>query len=222
MNKSLVVACSGNARSLETIAKAFQNGLHEYEVKCVVADRECGAVDLGRRLDLNVMKVAHQEHESRSDYNERLNRAILAHSPDLLLLYFDRLVDTALISAMQGKVINTHYALLPAFPGFGAIKGALKRGCRFSGVTLHYADEGVDTGPILAQAVCPVFESDTEDSLGKKLFQASLPLTLAALSSLPDLPVSAPTVLHLKDGSPFLASLPVSSEIRSFLADVIL
>jgi len=216
--KLFVAVCSGNGSGLPVLFEACRQGLLNYKLAGIVTDGACGAVQLGDRLGVPVTAVDHAAYASRSDFDAALKTAVLSYRPDILLLYFDRLIDASLIEAMNGQIINTHYSLLPAFPGFKAISKAVKHGCCFSGVTLHYVDAGIDSGPILAQAVCPIFASEPDAVVGKRLFEISLPLTLALLRSLPHTSAEKGGSFRASDGSDCLCSLPIPSDIRSFLA----
>jgi len=93
-------------------------------------------------------------------------------------LTFNRLISSKVINALSGQVFNVHMSLLPTFPGFGSIGKAIRSGVRLTGVTLHLVDSGMDTGPILGQAACPVGATDDVIRLGRRLFEAGLPLVL--------------------------------------------
>lgn len=217
--KSFVAVCSGKGSGLAVVAKACRQGLLNYKLAGIVTDRACGAVQLGDRLGVPVTAVNHAAYLSRRDFDIALKKAVLSYRPNTLLLYFDRLVDITLIEAMNGQVINTHYSLLPAFPGFKAISRAVRSGCCFSGVTLHYVDGGTDSGPILAQAVCPISASEPKAVVGKRLFEVSLPLTLAVLRALPHTSPEKGECFQVSDGSHCLCSLPIPADIRSFLVN---
>lgn len=219
--KSFVALCSGSGSGLAVVAKACRQGLLNYKLAGIVTDRACGAVQLGDRLGVPVSTVNHAAYISRRDFDIALTTAVLSYRPNTLLLYFDRLVDISLIEAMNGQVINTHYSLLPAFPGFKAISRVVKSGCCFSGVTLHYADGGIDSGPILGQAVCPISTSESSTVVGKRLFELSLPLTLAVLRALPHTSTEKGECFQVSDGSNCLCSLPIPADIRSFLMSFI-
>jgi len=215
--KSFVAVCSGRGSGLAVVANACRHGLLNYKLAGIITDRACGAVQLGDRFGVPVTVVNYSAYLSRREFDIGLKTAVLSYRPDTLLLYFDRLVDISLIEAMNGQVINTHYSLLPAFPGFRAISRAVESGCCFSGVTLHYVDRGIDSGPILAQAVCPISASESKAVVGKRLFEVSLPLTLAVLRALPSTATEKGEYFRVSDGSNCLCSLPIPADIRLFL-----
>ena len=103
------------------------------------------------------------------------------YSLNWLGLTFNRLIAQSTINAFAGKIFNLHMSLLPSFPGIGATRRALQSGNRDTGVTIHLVDVGMDTGPILAQKLCPIEPNDTEATLGRRQFESAVPLLLQAV-----------------------------------------
>ena len=105
-------------------------------------------------------------------FRSHLVEILKSHSVDLVILAgFMRLLTPAFIKAFPLKILNIHPALLPAFPGLHVQEKAVEYGVKFSGCTVHMVDEGVDTGPIVIQAVVPVHEDDTEEALAKRILK---------------------------------------------------
>ena len=124
---------------------------------------------------------------------------------DCMGLTFNRLIPESVIEAFNGNIFNLHLSLLPMFPGFGATRKALAAGVSHAGVTVHYIDAGVDTGPIIAQAKVSIEASDTEASLGRRQFEAAVPLILQ-------------TVRLLERGEAARFNIP-DADLRQFAAD---
>ena len=124
---------------------------------------------------------------------------------DCMGLTFDRLISESVIRAFDGQIFNLHLSLLPQFPGFGAVRKALAAGIPYTGVTVHYIDAGIDTGPIIAQAQVSIDASDTEASLGRRQFEAAVPLILQ-------------TVRLLERGEHARFDLP-DADLRQFAVD---
>ena len=124
---------------------------------------------------------------------------------DCMGLTFDRLLPESVIEAFNGRIFNLHLSLLPMFPGFGATRKALEAGVPHAGVTVHYIDAGVDTGPIIAQAKFSIEADDTEASLGRRQFEAAVPLILQ-------------TVRLLERGAQALFNMP-DADLWQFAAD---
>jgi phosphoribosylglycinamide formyltransferase-1 len=97
---------------------------------------------------------------------------------DCMGLTFNRLVPQSVIDSFNGRIFNLHLSLLPMFPGFGATRKALESGLTYTGVTVHFVDVGIDTGPIIAQKKVAISASDNEATLGRRQFEAALPLLL--------------------------------------------
>lgn len=111
-----------------------------------------------------------KEFANRDDYEAALLQKLQEHEVEIIALAgYMRMVGKVLLQSYKNKVINIHPALLPSFPGLNAQNQALNYGVRFSGCTVHMVDEGMDTGPILMQAVVPVYPDDDEDSLAARI-----------------------------------------------------
>jgi phosphoribosylglycinamide formyltransferase-1 len=103
------------------------------------------------------------------------------HRFDCMGLTFNRLIPQSVIKAFHGRIFNLHLSLLPMFPGFGATRKALQSGLPFAGVTVHFIDAGVDTGPIIAQQKIAIEVSDNEATLGRRQFETAVPLLLQTI-----------------------------------------
>ena len=97
---------------------------------------------------------------------------------DTMGLTFNRLIPQTVIDSFNGKIFNLHLSLLPAFPGFGATRKALESGLPYTGVTVHFVDAGIDTGPVIAQKRVAIRESDSPATLGRRQFETAVPLLL--------------------------------------------
>lgn len=114
-----------------------------------------------------------QDHPDRAAWDRALTAAVAAHQPDLVVSAgFLKLAGPVFLARLPGRYVNTHNALLPAFPGMHGPRDALAYGVRITGATLFMVDAGVDTGPILAQVAVPVLDDDTEESLTERIKQA--------------------------------------------------
>jgi phosphoribosylglycinamide formyltransferase-1 len=101
-------------------------------------------------------------------------------------LTFNRLIPQSVIDSFNGRIFNLHLSLLPMFPGFGATRKALESGLPYAGVTVHLVDAGIDTGPIIGQQKVPIRASDTEATLGRRQFEAAVPLLLQTVRLMED------------------------------------
>lgn len=140
-------------------------------VAAVVSDKkEAPGLELARAAGVPTAVVTLEDFPSRDAWNDGLARAIDAFAPELVVLAgFMKILSAQTVDHFAGRIINTHPALLPAFPGAHAVRDALGHGVKVTGCTIHIVDSGVDTGPIVAQAAVDVRENDTEAELHERI-----------------------------------------------------
>jgi phosphoribosylglycinamide formyltransferase-1 len=167
----LVVLVSGAGTNLQALLDACADPAYGAQVVAVGADRT-GIEGLARaeRAGVPTFVTRVGDFESREAWDAALADEVAAHQPDLVVSAgFLKLVGGAFLARFGGRLVNTHPALLPAFPGMNGAGDALAYGVKVAGATLFVVDAGVDTGPILAQAVVPVADDDTEESLHERI-----------------------------------------------------
>ncbi len=168
------VLVSGRGSNLQAIIDNIELGQLAAEIAVVISDQP-GAYSLERARKHNIPAIhisAKGYKEKRDAYDALLVQELQKQSVDLVCLAgFMRIITPTLLRAFPNRVLNIHPALLPAFPGLHVQKAAIAGGARFSGCTVHFVDEGMDTGPIIIQAVVPVLDKDTEDSLSDRILQ---------------------------------------------------
>jgi phosphoribosylglycinamide formyltransferase-1 len=167
----LVVLVSGAGTNLQSLLDACADPAYGAQVVAVGADRP-GIEGLARaeRAGVPTFVTRVGEFETREAWDAALADEVAAHEPDLVVSAgFLKLVGQAFLARFGGRLVNTHPALLPAFPGMNGAGDALAYGVKVAGATLFVVDAGVDTGPILAQAVVPVEDDDTEASLHERI-----------------------------------------------------
>ena len=167
----LVVLVSGAGTNLQSLLDACADPAYGAQVVAVGADR-AGIEGLARaeRAGVPTFVTRVGEFETREAWDAALADEVAAHEPDLVVSAgFLKLVGHAFLARFGGRLVNTHPALLPAFPGMNGAGDALAYGVKVAGATLFVVDAGVDTGPILAQAVVPVEDDDTEESLHERI-----------------------------------------------------
>jgi phosphoribosylglycinamide formyltransferase 1 len=170
----LVVLISGSGSNLQALLDACADPEYGARVVAVGADRD-GIEGLTRAANHGVPAFVHRikDYAERSDWDAALTASVAAHEPDLIISAgFLKLVGPAFLGAFADRYVNTHNALLPAFPGIHGPRDALAYGVRISGATLFFVDEGMDTGPIIAQVAVPVLDGDTEESLTERIKDA--------------------------------------------------
>jgi phosphoribosylglycinamide formyltransferase-1 len=167
----LVVLVSGAGTNLQSLLDACADPAYGAQVVAVGADR-AGIEGLARaeRAGVPTFVTRVGEFETREAWDAALADEVASHEPDLVVSAgFLKLVGQAFLARFGGRLVNTHPALLPAFPGMNGAGDALAYGVKVAGATLFVVDAGVDTGPILAQAVVPVEDDDTEESLHERI-----------------------------------------------------
>jgi phosphoribosylglycinamide formyltransferase-1 len=170
----LVVLVSGSGTNLQALLDAAAEPAYGAAVVAVGADRD-GIAGLERAAQRDVPTFVHKvaDYPSRADWDLALTDSVARHRPDLVVSAgFLKLVGPSFLAAFGDRYVNTHNALLPAFPGMHGPRDALAYGVKVAGATLFLVDEGVDTGPIVAQVVVPVLDDDTEDTLTERIKDA--------------------------------------------------
>ncbi|HUZ45270.1 MAG TPA: phosphoribosylglycinamide formyltransferase [Terriglobia bacterium] len=170
--KNLGILLSGRGSNFETIARNVAAGKIPAKIALVVSNREnAPGLALAREMGLNTRFIPSQGKE-REAYDREVVAALKASQVDWVCLAgFMRVLSPYFVRAFPGRILNIHPALLPAFPGLDAQKQALEAGVKFSGCTVHLVDEGVDTGPIVRQAVVPVLDNDTVETLSARILE---------------------------------------------------
>lgn len=171
MGSRLVVLVSGSGTNLQALLDATADPAYGAAVVAVGADRDgIAALDRADAAGVPTFVVKLTDHRDRAGWDHALTEQCAAHAPDLIVSAgFLKLVGPVFLTAFAGRYLNTHNALLPAFPGIHGPRDALAYGVKLAGATLHFVDAGMDTGPIVAQVAVPVLADDTEESLTERI-----------------------------------------------------
>jgi len=183
MALKLAILISGRGSNMQAIHRAIQDKKLDAEIVSVISD-QAGApgVAYARSQSLPVRVLERGSGESREDYDRRLIAEVAAVSPQIVALAgFMRLLSPHFIQRFANRIVNIHPSLLPSFPGLHAQRQALEAGVRVSGCTVHFVDEGCDTGPILDQRAVPVNPDDTEETLSARILEQEHRLYSACL-----------------------------------------
>jgi phosphoribosylglycinamide formyltransferase-1 len=165
----LVVLASGTGSLLESLLAAAVDD-YPARVVGVGTDRDCRALEVAASASIPGYTVRLGDYPDRAAWDAAVTEATAQHQPDLVVSAgFMKILGAQFLSRFLGRVVNTHPALLPAFPGAHAVPEALAYGVRVTGCTVHLVDAGVDTGPILAQEAIPVLDDDDESSLHERI-----------------------------------------------------
>ena len=171
-NRKLAILISGRGSNFVAIHEAIESGDLLAEICCVVSNME-HAPGLARAREFgHEAAFLPSKGVDRSEYDRRLLETLEPYNPALVCLAgFMRILTPDFIREYNGRILNIHPALLPAFPGLHAQRQALEYGVKVTGCTVHFVDEGVDTGPILIQRVVEVRDSDTEEALSTRILE---------------------------------------------------
>lgn len=171
---------SGNGALFETVCNAQRLNLLDFNIACVIAPHDCGAVKRARAHNIPV-KIIPWDSLEESALNEELDLNFKEMTPDGYFLNFNKIIPSKFIQKYPYRLINIHFSLLPSFRGFHAIRSAFESSVRFTGVTTHFVTADIDSGPIINQSILPIRPDHSVESLGKDLFRQAVPLQLQVL-----------------------------------------
>lgn len=167
------VLASGSGTNLQAIIDRCEDGSLSAEIAVVITNNPgAGALDRASNAGISTLCINHRDFSKREDFDNAVVKALQNADVDLVVLAgFMRIITQTFIDAYPERIINIHPALLPAFPGLQVQQQALDYGARFSGCTVHFVDGGVDTGPIIMQAVVPILPEDNADTLAARILE---------------------------------------------------
>jgi phosphoribosylglycinamide formyltransferase-1 len=167
---SVVVLISGSGSNLLALLKAAENPLFPAKIVAVGSDKDAPGLEHAELYEVDTFVVDPSRFGSKEQWAEKLLASVQHHQPDLVVLAgFMRILPANFVSALKGKLINTHPSLLPDFKGAHAVRDALAAGVTKTGVTIHYVDEGVDTGEIIVQSEIEILPQETEYALHERI-----------------------------------------------------
>jgi len=169
----LGVLISGNGSNLQSIVDHIEEGSLKAIIKIVISNNpEAYGITRAKKHGIPVVVLRNGDFQNKAAFDLELIRILKNNCVDLVILAgFMRIITPALLNAFPHKIMNIHPALLPSFPGIHGQKQALDYGVKLSGCTVHFVDEGVDTGPIILQSAVQVFDNDTEDTLAARILK---------------------------------------------------
>ncbi len=175
MNKTVIgVLASGRGSNLQSIIDAIQAGRLHVTIGLVISDNpEANVLKRMVNYDIPSLCIDRRQFASRQEFEAAIAEELnLRHVELVVLAGFMRILSRYFIDRYEGKIMNIHPSLLPAFPGENAQQQALQYGAKVSGCTVHFVDEGMDTGPIILQEAVPVLEEDTAETLADRILHA--------------------------------------------------
>lgn len=169
----IAIFCSGNGSNFQAIVNQVREGQLAISIELLVCDRPNAYVmQRAQEAGIPVLHLEPKWFSSKDAYEQAIVQALQEKQVDLLLLAgYMRLVSAVLLQAYPNRILNVHPSLLPAFPGKEAVRQAIEYGAKITGVTIHLIDEGIDTGPIVAQQSIEVFPGETIEQLTARIHQ---------------------------------------------------
>lgn len=191
MSKRVAVLVSGRGSNMVSLLEHQRDGgFDEAEIVLVVSNKASApALEKAAGFGVQTAVLSHRGFPSREAYDHDLVALLREHRIDIVCLAgFMRILSPVMVEAFPRALVNIHPSLLPAFPGLDVQQQALDYGVKFAGCTVHFVDTGVDTGPIIAQAVVPVHDDDTADSLAARILEQEHRLYPEALKAITEKP----------------------------------
>jgi phosphoribosylglycinamide formyltransferase-1 len=169
----LGVLVSGRGSNLQAIIDWIETEKPNAKIALVISNKpDAPALGLCKRHGIESIHLSPKSFENKVAFDNTMAAKLKESSIDLICLAgFMRILSSEFINTFPKKIVNIHPSLLPAFPGLNSQKQALDYGVKLAGCTVHFVDEGVDTGPIVSQAAVPVFDNDTEETLSERILE---------------------------------------------------
>ena len=170
---TLGVLVSGSGSNLQAIIDNIEAGWLSAEINVVISNEpEVYGLVRAENHHIRTMVINHRDYDSREAFDQDLVTALKENGVELVILAgFMRVITPTFLKAFPNRIMNIHPALLPSFPGIHVWRKAIDYGVKFSGCTVHFVDEGTDTGPIIIQSVVPVLDDDDADSLAARILK---------------------------------------------------
>lgn len=171
--KNLVILISGRGSNMEAILRASAAEHWPVKIAAVISNKaDASGLKTAAAAGIATAVVEHKQYPDRASFDTALAKTIDEYSPDLVVLAgFMRILTPGFVEHYQGRLLNIHPSLLPSFPGLATHQQAIDAGVKFHGATVHFVTPVLDHGPIVEQAVVPVMEDDTEDTLAARVLQ---------------------------------------------------
>ncbi len=169
--KRIAVLASGRGSNFQAIIDGLQQGVIPAVCNCLITDNPgAHAIERARTAEIPVRILDFSAYPDRASYERALQETMTVCNPDLFILCgYMRLLPPETVRAFRGRILNIHPAILPSFPGLHAQRQALAYGVKVSGCTVHFVDEGMDSGPIVLQRCVPILPEDDEESLSERI-----------------------------------------------------
>ena len=186
MGLNLGILISGRGSNMLNLVNASQRGLINSKVKIVISNNNnSSGIDKAKRKNIKTKIINQKDYESKKDFENALTNTLKNQNVDLVCLAgFMSILSKNFLKEWNRKVINIHPSLLPSFRGKNAVKQALEQRVKTAGCSVHFVDEGIDTGEIISQEKVPVSSNDDEETLGKKILKKEHVLYIKVIKEL--------------------------------------
>ena len=183
-NRKAGVLVSGRGSNLQAVLDRIADGYLPLEIGVVISDKaDAYALERAANVGIKTVVVARKECASKEEFEDRIHAALVEAGCELVILAgFMRILGGGFVNRWPNKIINIHPALLPSFPGLDGQGQALEYGVKFAGCTVHFVDEGVDTGDIIIQRKVEVLEGDTPDDLAARVLKVEHQILTEAIN----------------------------------------
>jgi len=167
------ILASGRGTNLQAIIEAVEDGRIEGKIKIVISDNsDAYALKRAEQNNIDTQYIDFKSFKNREDYDKKVIECLKEKGVELIVLAgYMRILTPYFIKTCKNRIINIHPALLPSFPGLHAQRQAIEYGAKVSGCTVHFVDEGVDSGPIVLQRAVEIKDDDTEESLAERILK---------------------------------------------------
>ena len=186
MGLNLGILISGRGSNMLNLVNASQRGLINSKIKIVISNnKNSSGIDKAKRKNIKTKIINQKEYESKKDFENALSNTLKNEDVELVCLAgFMSILSKNFLKEWNKKVINIHPSLLPSFRGKNAVKQALENKVKTAGCSVHFVDEGIDTGEIISQERVPVLSNDNEETLGKKILKKEHVLYIKVIKEL--------------------------------------
>jgi len=169
----IAVLVSGRGSNLQAIIDAIESGNINGKIEVVISNKnDAYALERARKHNIEGVFIEPLSYKSKEDYDRAIIKILEDKNIELVCLAgFMRILTPYFVNKYRGRIMNIHPSLLPAFPGLEVQKKALDYGVKFTGATVHFVDDGVDSGPIIIQSVVPVLDIDTPETLSERILK---------------------------------------------------
>ncbi|KYD29120.1 phosphoribosylglycinamide formyltransferase [Parageobacillus toebii NBRC 107807] len=184
--KNIAIFASGSGTNFQAIVDAVKKGIVPARVALLVCDKPgAKVIERAERERIPTFVFSPKDYDSKAEFEQAILAELRKHEIEFIALAgYMRLIGPTLLDAYEGKIVNIHPSLLPAFPGKDAIGQAYRAGVKITGVTIHYVDEGMDTGPIIAQRAIAIHEGESLAQLEERIHEVEHELYPAVLKTL--------------------------------------